>query len=55
MIERKEEVRFINLLWDLIERMLGGMGFHKVGPEFLKALEFREVLLEFWEISRVAF
>ena len=24
--------------------------FHRVGPEFLKSLEFREVLLEFWEI-----
>ena len=29
--------------------------FHRVGPEFLKALEFREVLLEFWEISRGSF
>ena len=27
----------------------------RAGPEFLKALEFREVLLEFWEISRGAF
>ena len=54
-VERKEEVRFINLLWDLIERMVGGREFHRVGPEFLKALEFREVLLEFWEISRGAF
>ena len=38
-VERKEEVRFINLLWDLIERMVGGREFHRVGPEFLKALE----------------
>ena len=30
-----------------IERMVGGREFHRVGPEFLKALEFREVLLEF--------
>ena len=28
--------------------------FHRVGPAFLKALEFREVVLEFWEISRGA-
>ena len=54
-VERKEEVRFINILWDLIERMAGGMEFHRVGLAFLKALEFREVLLEFWEISIVAF
>ena len=51
----KRRIRFINLLWDLIERMVGGREFHRVGPEFLKALEFREVLLEFWEISRGAF
>ena len=54
-VERKEEVRFINLLWDLIERMVGGRKFHRVGPEFLKALEFSEVLLEFWEICKGAF
>ena len=35
--------------------MVGGREFHRVGPEFLKALEFREVLLELWEISRGAF
>ena len=29
--------------------------FHRVGPVFLNALEFREVLLEFWEILRGAF
>ena len=29
--------------------------FHRVGPESLKAQEFREVLLEFWEISRGEF
>ena len=29
--------------------------FHRVGPEFVKALDFREVLLEFWEIRRDAF
>ena len=36
-------------MWDLIERMVGGREFYRVGPEFLKALEFREVLLELWE------
>ena len=51
----KRRSRFINILWDLIERMVGGREFHRVGPEFLKSLEFREVLLEFWEISRGAF
>ena len=35
--------------------MVGGRGFHRVEAEFLKALEFREVLLEFWEISRGEF
>ena len=30
--------------------MVGGREFHRVGPEFLKALEFREVLLELWEL-----
>ena len=35
--------------------MVGGREFHRVGPEFLKALEFREVLLELWEISRGEF
>ena len=29
--------------------------FHRVGPEFFKYLEFREVLLEFREIRRVTF
>ena len=48
----KKEVRFINLLWDLIERMVGGREFHRVGSEFLKALKCIEVLLELWEISR---
>ena len=38
MGREKEEVRFINILWDLIERMVGGREFHMVGPEFLKAL-----------------
>ena len=38
----------------LIERMVGVREFHRVGPEYLKALEFREVLLELWEISRGA-
>ena len=36
-------------------RTNGRREFHRVGPEFLKNLEFREVLLEFWEISRGAF
>ena len=40
---------------DLIERMVGGREFHRVGPEFLKALECMEVLLELLEISRGAF
>ena len=35
--------------------MVGGREFHRVGPKFLKDLEFREVLLEFWEISGGAF
>ena len=42
------------MLWDLIERVVGGREFHRVGPEFLKALEYREVLLEFRELSRGA-
>ena len=29
---------------DLIERMVGVRELYRVGPEFLKALEFREVL-----------
>ena len=28
---------------------------YRVGPEFLKSLEFKEVLLEFWEIRRGPF
>ena len=48
----KRRSKIYKLLWDLIERMVGGKEFHRVGPEFLKALECREVLLEFWEISR---
>ena len=36
MGREKEEVRFINLVWDLIERMVGGREFHRVGPELLK-------------------
>ena len=36
-------------------RMVGGREFHRVGPDFLKSLEYREVLLEFWDISRGAF
>ena len=39
-------------MWDLIERMVGGREFHRVGPGILKALEFREVLLELWDINR---
>ena len=35
--------------------MVGGKELHRVGPEISKALEVREVLLEFWEISRGAF
>ena len=35
--------------------MLRCREFYRVGPEFLKALEFMEVLLKFWEISRGAF
>ena len=37
---------------DLIERIVGNS---RVGHEFLKALESREVLLEFWEIRRGGF
>ena len=29
-------------------------GIPRVEPEFVKSLEFREVLLEFWEISKGA-
>ena len=32
--------------------MVGGREFHRVGPEFLKDIEFREDLLEFREIRR---
>ena len=48
MIRGREKriVRFINLLWDLIEHMIGGREFNRVGPEYLKVLEFTEVLLE---------
>ena len=35
--------------------MVGGREFHRVRPEFLKALEFIEVLLKFWEIRRGVF
>ena len=38
-----------------IERMVGGREFHSVGPAFLKALKFRDILLDFWEISRGVF
>ena len=34
---------------------IGGSELHRVKPEFLKSLEFREVLLKFWQISRGAF
>ena len=55
MGREKRRSKIYKFLWDLIERMVGGREFHRVGPEFLKALEFREVLLELWEISRGAF
>ena len=29
--------------------MVGRREFRRVGPAFLKGLEFREILLEFWE------
>ena len=32
-------------MWDLIEQMVGRKEFLRVGPEFLKSLEFKEVLL----------
>ena len=35
--------------------MVEGRELHRVRQECLKALEFRAVLLEFWEISRGAF
>ena len=46
MIKGREKRRgnILNLLWDLIERMVGGRKLHRMGPAFLKALEFREVL-----------
>ena len=34
-------------------RTNGRREFHRVGPEFLKALEFREVLLEFWLVTEL--
>ena len=55
MGREKRRSKIYKFLWDLIERMVGGRELHRVGPEFLKALEFREVLLNFWEISRGAF
>ena len=39
-------------LWDIIEHMVGGREYHSVVSEFLKALEFREVLLELREIKK---
>ena len=43
MIMGREKRRSI-YEWDLIERMVGGREFHRVGPEFLKALEFNVLL-----------
>ena len=46
---------FVGSIDLIIERMVGGREFHRVVPEFLKSLGLREVLLEFWEISRGTF
>ena len=51
MIEKRSKI-YIFFVWDLIERMVGWMEFHRVGAEFLKDLKFRKVLLEFWQIWR---
>ena len=35
--------------------MIGGREFHRVGSEFIKYVEFREVLIELQEIRRGGF
>ena len=32
--------------------MVGGREFHRVGPAFLKSLEYMDFFLDFWEIMR---
>ena len=40
MIKDREKIRskIYNFVWDLLGRMVGGKDYHRVGPEFLKAL-----------------
>ena len=43
------------MLWNLVELMVGRRDFNRVGPAFVKALTFSEVLLEIREIRKGAF
>ena len=46
MISGREKRRsdIYKSLWDLVEWMLRGRDYHRVGPEFLRDLEIRELI-----------